>query len=480
MPDSYAVLQSADLAGRAGKFEFRLDFYPVRDSAGVEIGSASVFSYLLESDDPMPSARPVIFAFNGGPGASSAFLHLGGLGPVQVGIPEDPSAGIHPPYPLQQSTHSLLDTADLVFIDPVGAGFGRFAGGADPTACYSVLGDARYFADIIRGWVRRNGRWDSPKYILGESYGTQRAPFLAAALLDGPAVPLDGIILLGQALNVQETLDRPGNVTAAIASLPLKAAVAWYHRVGSPDCATAEDAVEAALEYAHTDFALAMLKGRGLSESERTEVAARLESMTGISANRYLRTGLWLSKSEFRRELLGDRGLVLGRDDARYVSRAPNTAAGENETDPAGLHIWPAYTAGVGRQFHEVLGVPAEDEYRLVDTDASARWDWADPASARFLQMGRPSPFTVYPYPSRLTQYFKYVPTARLFIGTGIYDTLTTIGAAEHLLRQYDLPDGQVTSRRYPAGHMMYTDPVAAAQLSRDLRAFVTVTSAQS
>ncbi|MFE2426822.1 S10 family peptidase [Streptomyces sp. NPDC059373] len=473
MSTRYAVTLSGTFNSRDLVYEFSLDQVPVTGSGGGPLGTASVFSYLAEVPEEERTSRPVVFAFNGGPGIASAFLHLSGIGPRQVAFSEAIQESITPPYRLEDSPHSVIDVADLVFIDPVNTGYGRLEE-ADTSEAYSVQGDARYFADIVRRWVARNDRWDSPKYVLGESYGTHRAPFLANALMGGfSAVPLDGLILLGQALNVQETADRPGNVTGALAGFPYKAATAWYHRRGTTGHDTVEEVVDAAVEFAFGPLAAALVQGNRIPEEEGKEIANRLEAFTGIPADMYLRKRLWLSKGEFMRQLLGDRGQVLGRNDSRCVGAAADKTAAETDIDPAGDQYQAAYTAGIARHLHGTLGVPVDEEYRMADLDAVRKWDWTDSAAARFHFTGQPSPFHVYPYPAQLTRYLKQQPHARLFIGTGLYDALTTVGAAEHLLRQYDVPLDRVTNRRYPAGHMMYTDERSAVQLNTHLREFL-------
>ncbi len=456
------------------EYTFDLDYFPVRSDSGKQIGSASVFGYVADVPDEERVRRPVTFVFNGGPGASSAFLHLSGIGPKRIAFPEDLSAGARPPYAIEESVHSYFDVSDLVFIDPVNTGYGRTVSDTEIDALYSLEGDARYFGAIVRAWLAREGRWNSPKYILGESYGTHRAPFLASALMGFDCVPLDGIILLGQALNVQETMERPGNVCGAIAGLPVKAVTAWYHGIGAQAYSSADEVVDAALEFAFGEFASALMKGNRLSESERTEIAEKLERLTGIPAKTYTRHRLCLGKERFRNELFSERRLVVGVTDSRYLGVAVDDSVGEAPFEPDYVQILPAYTSGINCYLGQTLGIGHETEYRLVDPQATPRWDWSDTGSKNFMQMGKPSPFETYPYVARLTQFMKQVPHARLFIGTGIYDTLTTIGAVEHLLRQYELPLERVTERRYPAGHLMYTDRLACEQLNRDLRRFVT------
>lgn len=460
--------------GRNMDYVFALDMLPVRSQSGVLIGSMSVFSYVADVPAEEEASRPIVFCFNGGPGSASAFLHLSGLGPKGVSLSADLTSGILPPYTLEDSDDCLLDVADLVFLDPLNTGYGWPLPDAETDECYTIEGDARYFAESLQLWVEHTGRWNSPKFVLGESYGTHRAPFMASALMEMQSLPLTGMILLGQALNVQETSDRPWNVTGAIACLPYLAATAHFHKKGSRELESVYEVVEAAITFAHGEYALALHAGSRLSTDDRRQVAEKLEEMTGISADYYLKNRLRIRKEEFRKELLKDSGLMLGRNDSRYVLRAADRLTAELDFDPSSSYLMPAFNAGMAQHLRGALGLGGtEEKYRLADHTAPQRWEWGEAGSAGFMLMGKPSPFHVYPYPARLTLFLKQVPDARVFIGTGLYDSLTTVGAVEHLLRQCDLPGDRISTGRYPAGHMMYTDRKSRGMLLSDLRTFI-------
>jgi len=472
MSSRYVVNQTGVFNGRELRYEFVLECVRVVDSRGKPAGTASVFSYIADLSVEEQSTRPVVFAFNGGPGSASLYLHLGGIGPKRVAIPIDLREGLRPPFVLEDSPHSLLDVADIVFVDPINTGFGRAAPDADLSEIYSIEGDARYFSNIVRDWINKAGRWNSPKYILGESYGTHRAVFLADILFNVQSIALDGVILLGQAINVQETLDRHGNLAGAIAGLEFKTATAWFHGKGAQEFSSVEEAVKAATVYSNGEFASALLKGNQISSDEQERVAKTLEGFTGIDAKVYIKNRLWLTKNAFLKQLLGDISQTLGSCDSRYTGWDCDEAAGESDTDPSLGRTKPGFVA-CGAQYFGAAGFALDDEYRLRDSTASDKWEWREPNARGFMRFGNPSPFETYPYVSRLTQFLKQVEHARLFIATGIYDSLTTVGATEHLLRHYAIPADRVSSHSYPAGHMMYTDPSACCQLNDDLRSFV-------
>jgi carboxypeptidase C (cathepsin A) len=431
------------------------------DESGAPAASIFATSYLRE-DGPNKTKRPVIFAFNGGPGSASLYLHMGALGPKRVALPADVDAAVTPPYKTMDNQYSLLDAADLVLIDPVETGFSRIAAGAKSASFYTAAGDAKEFAQFIRAWLKANGREASPKYILGESYGTIRAVLLADELAKGkPAVGLDGIVLLGQAVNIVETVQRSGNIVGYAVNLPALAAIAWYHGCIDKTGKTLDRFLDDAYAFAMGEYLAALAKGQDLSEAERAQVAAKLARFTGISTSYYLSHDLVISKERFRVEILKDKGLVVGRSDGRYTGSA--ASAGRGGTDPAGK-VMPAFEATVKEYLAKDLGVTSGDEYRPRDPRAEPGWNYG----------GAPSPFTDYDLAGTLARLVKPENGPRLMIGTGFYDTMTTTGATRYLVTRSGLAVERVTLRNYEGGHMFYTSEVSLQAFSDDLRAFVT------
>ncbi|MFD5213937.1 hypothetical protein [Microbacterium sp. NPDC058345] len=445
----------------------RLEQLPLRLPDGPAAGTMSAFSYVVDGD----RTRPVLFLTNGGPGVSSVYLHLSGIGPFRARIPVDLADDGLGPYGIEESPSTILDAVDLVFLDAPGTGFGAYDEGADASKFRSVEADADAIAVAISQWVNTHDRWDAPKFFLGESYGTQRAVFLATSD-HGTAAPLNGLVLLGQAVNIQETFDRPGSIIGALANLPYKAATAWYHGRGSREHPSAEEAVAAALEFARSDLALAMLQGDGLPLTQLAELAERLSAMIGIPASELIASRLWISKQEFRSRLLPGR--TLGVTDGRYWARSADRAAGELDMDAADIALSPRYAIGLQQLMRRLFDTVSERPYRAVDPHAGREWQWNERGGDLFPTYGRPSPFHTYPYPARLSRWMKQNTRGRVFIGTGIYDALTTVGSADHLLRHWDIPRERATSHWYRAGHMMYSDAEVSARLNADLRIFLT------
>ena len=432
-----------------------------RDAAA--LGDAWTFAYVRQPVDP---ARPVLFLFNGGPGCASPWLHLSGLAPWRAAVPERLDAAPDPAAALQPSTDSLIDIADLVVIDPADTGFSRLPEGVDPARISGADRDAALTAQIVRGWLARHDRIASPVFLLGESYGTIRASLTATALRDD-GIPVAGVAMLGQCVNAQETTQRPGNAAGFVAALPLMAAIAWHHGRSAHPELSLDEVVDAAHALAVTEYAAALSTG-----SASDDLVGRLAGFTGLTPDALRARRLRVDKEEYRTLLLANRGEVLGLTDARYVLPAPPPGVWQPALDAADVRIDPVYSAAAHALFTRELGLPAAP-YRFA-APAHERWNYLEASAvARFGGSALPSPFAIFDYPAHLAAYLRADPSSRMFFGTGHFDTLTTVGSLQHLLTQYGLPRERIAEGRYPAGHMMYTDPAALTALATDLREFL-------
>ncbi|OHB32022.1 MAG: hypothetical protein A2790_03440 [Phenylobacterium sp. RIFCSPHIGHO2_01_FULL_69_31] len=404
----------------------------------------------------------MLFAFNGGPSSSSATLHMVALGPKRIAVAQDPKA---PPLPASMSDNPLtvLDVADLVFIDPAETGFSRILPGGKRDYFYSIGGDSQSVSDFIVAWIRANGREASPKYVLGESYGTQRAAFMAGQL--APVMPLAGLFLFGQAVNMIETSQRAKNALAYATNLPALCAIAAYHgKAPAWKGQSMEAVVDRSYAWGMGEYLQALLQGYDLPEAKRRRVAERLQAMTGIGADYYLANDLAITKIAFLRELLKAEGQVLGMYDARYVG--PAAKPGERGADPFMATIEPI-TPMMREHLSRNLGVtwPVGD-YRPYAPDTHT-WTWGG-------TLGPGGPFLDYDYPSRIDPAFKANPDFRLMIGTGIYDLTTTVGPARYLVTRSNWPRDRVFQRQYVGGHMAYTHVPSHKAFTDDIRAWVT------
>ncbi|KAB8191876.1 peptidase S10 [Nonomuraea phyllanthi] len=465
MPKRYMSRHSTVVRDAPVDFTATADRLPIAGDAGRPLGEAWTFAYVRDAAEV---ERPVLFLFNGGPGCSSVWLHLGGLGPWRAAVPGDLDAAPVARDTLAVSPDALIDTADLVFVDPIDTGFGRLADGVDPAAISGAERDAAITAQIVRSWLERHHRLESPVHLLGESYGTIRAALTATALLTAEEpVVVSGVAMLGQCVNAQETTQRPGNPAGFVAALPLLAAAAWYHGKGAHGALALDEVVRRAHAFAVGDYAAALLGG-----AMPDAVVERLAGFTGLGQAELRARRLRVDTQEFRTLLLADRGLVLGLTDARYTLPVP-AGAGEPQVDAASVRLDPVFYAAARRLFTEHLGIPRKRRYRIA-VAAHERWNYLESAAvSRFGGSAMPSPFAVFDYPAHLAALLRANAGARLFFGTGYFDTLTTVGSLEHLRAQYGLPAARLSEGRYPAGHMMYTDPAGLAALSADLRAFI-------
>lgn len=417
-------------------------------------------AYVRAGEDP--AKRPVLFAFNGGPSSASSTLHMVALGPKRIAVEQDPRAP-GPAPTMSDNPLTALDVADIVFIDPAETGFTRILPAGRREYFYSIEGDSQSVSDFILAWVKANSREASPKYVLGESYGTQRAAFMAGQLAG--IMPLDGLFLFGQAVNMIETSQRAKNVLAYATNLPALAAVGAYHGKASAwKGKSMHTVVDEAYAWGMGEYLQALLQGYDLPTAKRNQIARKLQAMTGVGADYYLANDLVITKIAFLRELLKADGQVLGMYDARYVG--PAAKPGERPSDPFEKVRRPIEPM-MQEHLAKTLGVtwPVAD-YRPIAPNSGA-WTWGG-------TLGPGGPFLDYDYPSRIGPAFKANPRFRLMIGTGIYDLTTTVGPARYMVTKSDWPRDRVFQRQYVGGHMAYSHAASHKAFTDDIRAWVT------
>jgi carboxypeptidase C (cathepsin A) len=408
--------------------------------------------------------RPVLFLFNGGPSSASSTLHIVGLGPKRIAVAQDITQP--PPAPrLLDNTYTVLDVADLVFIDPAETGFSRVSKPEARARVYSAFGDADSVAKFVEQWSREHGREKAPKFVLGESYGTIRAALMAERL--AKTMPLAGVYLFGQAVNIVETTQRAKNAVSYATNLPTLAAIAAYHGKADRAGKSIEQLIDDTYAWGTNEYLHALLKGRELPDADRQRIAQKLQALTGISTQYYLQNDLTITKVAFARELLRDRKQIVAQYDARYSGAAPAPVPdpGQRGADPFFAAIasqTPLFTS----YLQDTLGIKSAHDYRQSAPDTG---DWKyDPTG------GAGGPFWDYDYQSSLDKAFAANPSFRLAIGTGIYDLTTTIGPARYLVAQSRFPKDRVSLHQYEGGHMAYTNEAALAKFAADVRAFIT------
>lgn len=457
-PEPIVTRHEGTFNGKRVRYSALVEAIDVPDAGGKPAARLVSFSYIAE-DQGGAENRPVLFLFNGGPISPSIWLHMGSVGPKRIAFPDDLSAD-PASYKLIDNSYSLLDVADLVFIDPATTGFSRTLPGTPPEAYFSVEADAQQVSAFIVEWLKRHDRMQSPKYVLGESYGTNRAAVVTSQLAALPEpVLLDGVVLFGQALNIVEYVQRSGNIMSHVVSLPTLAALGWYHGKVERGGRSFEAYLDEVRAFARTDYLAALVQGNALDTGTRERLAARLAGYTGIPADYFRAHDLKITKEAFRAELLKEEGLLLGRADGRYT--APLTDKGA-APDPSAI-TRPAFEQFMNQYLREHLQVTWDAPYVTASPIKRIdEWDW-----------GGSTPFSDWPYMSLIGKVMQQDPNLRVMMSNGIYDTMTTIGAMEYAAVQSGWPTERVSLAYYEGGHMAYTVERSAKKFADDLRAFI-------
>ena len=436
----------------------------LRDSDGQPKAS---FFYVAYSRDDVRNAkqRPVTFTFNGGPGSSSVWLHLGTFGPKRVDF-RDAEQPAPAPYRLTDNEESLLDVTDLVFIDPVGTGFSRAEGDTDAKEFYGVEADRKAIADFIRLWTSRNNRWNSPKFLAGESYGTTRAAAVVSELQQR-GMFMNGVILVSSILNFQTARFETGNDLPYIMFLPTYAATAWYHGKIEGHENNLEGFLDEVRGFAGSEYALALMQGSELGDARKQAVAEKLAAYTGIDVEFILQSNLRLPIFRFTKELLRNERRTVGRLDSRYTG-IDSDAAGETfQHDPSYTAITGPYTTAMNSYLRNELGYEEDREYEILSFTVNMNWDW---------ETGRSGYVNVA---EDLRRAMSTNTHLQVFVANGYYDLATPFYATEYTMEHLGLePELQdnIEMAYYPAGHMMYIHPPSLEKLNDDIRRYISET----
>ena len=425
---------------------------------------ASIFYIAYTRDDVDDHAkRPITFSFNGGPGSSSVWLHLGVLGPKRVKLDED-GKPYPPPYELVENEHSLLDKTDLVFIDPVSTGYSRTVPGEKAEQFHDVKKDIQSVGDFIHQYVTRNKRWGSPKFVIGESYGTTRAAGLSNYIQDRHGMFLNGVMLISTILNFGADRFDPGNDLPFYTFLPTYTATAWYHNKLSPELqADLRGTLDKVEEFANSEYILALLKGTAIGEEERQHIAEKLAAFTGLSKEYILQTDLRINIFRFCKELLRDQSLTVGRLDSRFTGKDRDDAGEMFERDPSYSAILGPYAGCFNHYVRDELEFEHELPYEIL-APLYQKWSFKD-AQNQYLNVGED-----------LRKAISTNPHLKVFVGNGYYDFATPYFATEYTFNHLGLPQeylSNITMTYYEAGHMMYIHIPSLAQLNQDLDQFI-------
>ena len=421
-----------------------------------------------------PSAgRPLVFAYNGGPGSASFWLHMGIMGPRRVVTPEVGPQGA-PPYPLEDNAYTVLDLADIVMVDPVGTGFSRTLGDTPGADYWGIDEDARSLAQFVRRFLSEHDRWNSPRYLLGESYGTTRSAVLARRL-QRANVDLNGIVLVSSVLQFNTIQFAPGDDLPYIVNLPAYAVAANY--LGALPGGRRDDleAFMAEVEtWALTEYATALLAAGALDPATRERVAARMRDYTGLSLDFIEKSDLRVTAPAFEAELLRDQGQVVGRLDARFTGPAGDVLQTRPSHDPQSTAISSAYTSAFNSYVRAELGYDGDREY--VPSGGVRDWNWGRQGGGGAFVRGGGAP-NVAP---DLAEAMKRNPRLEVLLINGIYDLATPYFAAVWTMDRMGLPPDlrdNIERADFAAGHMMYVEESLLPQWKEVLDAFILRTS---
>jgi carboxypeptidase C (cathepsin A) len=434
---------------------------------------ASMFYVAYFKKGAEPESRPVTFLFNGGPGSSTIWLHMGAFGPRRV-VTADDTHSPAAPYAIVNNDHSLLDASDLVFVDAPGTGFSRIAGKDKQKAFYGVDADAYAFAEFVTEFLSKYGRWNSPKYLFGESYGTTRAAALIKILETDRFVDFNGVILLSQILNFDDSPDgpefNPGVNLPYQLALPTYAATAWYHHKlpGSP--ADLPRLLEEVERFAMTDYAQALEAGAALDPTQRDAIAAKLHAYTGLPVEYIKKADLRINGGEFRRTLQNDGDATTGRYDTRFSGPTMDPLSKEANYDPQQAAIGSAYVSAFNDYVRKTLKHNDNKIYRPM-ISLWRIWDYQHQPPGSFRPLRQAT--NVLP---DLAWAMKYNPSLKVQLNAGYFDLATPFYEGIYEMRQLPMPtrlQANIEYKFYQSGHMVYVYEPALKELHDNVAAFI-------
>jgi carboxypeptidase C (cathepsin A) len=473
-PDAVAAKEESSttdhtirVGGQTINYKATVGSIQIKNDAGDPTALIFYTAY-TKSDAKDMSQRPIAFLYNGGPGSASIWLHMGAFGPRRV-VTIDGDYTPPPPYQMADNANTLLDRADLVFIDPVGTGFSHAVGKAQNKDFWGIDPDVHSIGQFIHTYISRNDRWNSPKYLIGESYGTFRSAALGNYLQTHDTMAINGIVLLSNVLDLGNISFLPGQDICYILYLPTYAATAWYHKAVNDRPADVNTFIADAEEFAMGEYADALLKGDKLTPSQKSDIAKKVSHFTGLSEDYLLKADLRVVEPQFVAELQRSRGLITGRLDARFSGPSPDLNGEFGFTDPQSDAVSAAFVATFNSYVRNDLKFPQERVYDPLNIQANGAWEWKRPGGG----FGFPGSPNVIP---DLVQAMISNPHLRVEIESGIYDLATPFFGSEYTVDHLGLPDnlqGNIKLKNYEAGHMMYLHDADLAKLKGNIAAFI-------
>ncbi len=464
-PSDQVVVTSFSLQinGKTLQYNASAGYLPLKTEDGKTTAKMFFIAYHLSQPGQSVEERPITFSFNGGPGSSSVWLHLGVLGPKRV-LMGDQGELLAPPFRLVANDASLLPTSDLVFIDPVSTGYSRPAEAGKPSDFHGVQQDVQSVAEFIRLYLTQHKRWASPKFVIGESYGTTRAAALSLHLADRHGIYLNGVMLVSAVLNFQTVRFDEGNDMPHILYLPSYTATAWYHKKLPNDLQSdLKKALAEAEAFAEGAYATALLKGSKLTRDERRTIAQQVARLTGLSEEYVLQSNLRINNMFFMKELLRGEGKTVGRFDSRLVGADASGVGQSFDFDPSYSTVLGPYAQTLNHYLRHDLKYENDLPYEIL-TSRVQPWDYSL-AQNRYLNVA-----------ADLRKAMTKNPHLKLYVGSGYYDLATPYFATDftlnHLGYRGNLQE-RIIKAYYPAGHMMYIQLESLQKMGKDLADFV-------
>ena len=442
----------------------------LKDEKGEPKASVFYVGY-TRSDIKDLSQRPVSFLYNGGPGSSTCWLHMGAFGPKRI-VTSNAQPTPPPPYRVEDNPNSLLDKTDLVFIDAIGTGFSHAVGKAKNKDFWGIDQDAKAFAEFINTYVSRNNRWNSPKFLIGESYGTFRSAALGNYLQSHDGMDLNGIVLISTVLDLSTISFAEGNDLPFIFYLPSYAATAWFHKVLKERPADLNEFLTRARQFASTEYADALMKGSNLGAEEKASVLKKLSAFTGLSEDYLSKGQLRINLPQFMEELQRASGRTTGRLDSRFSGPTLDLLGEYAAYDPQETAITGAFTAALNDYMRRELKFGQDKTYKIMSEDAGREWDWKRQAGR-----GRGYGFPGAPNVERdLAEALVSNAHLQVQVENGLYDLATPFFATEYTMDHLGVPPElrkHIHMNYYDAGHMMYLRDESLAKLKANVGKFI-------
>ncbi|EOZ96963.1 Carboxypeptidase-related protein [Indibacter alkaliphilus LW1] len=462
----FTSTQTVRVNGTTHSLKTRAGTMLLRDENNEPIALHGFTAYFKEDG---PSKRPIIFSYNGGPGSSSYWLHMGVMGPKRI-VVNDPGYTPAAPYELVNNDHSILDMADVVMMDPIGTGLSKPVGKAEGKDFWGVDQDIRAISLFIMQFLKEYDRLQSPKYLLGESYGTMRNAGVMKYLLD-KGYALNGVVMVSSVFDIRSLAFPVQESTSYLVHFPSYAATAWYHDKIANKNPDLEVFVDEVRTFTEEEYLPALFKGGRLSDSEKGAIASKMQQYTGISSEIWKRNNLRMRANEFFNELLREEGMTVGRLDSRFKGINPMPQNQYSITDPQSDAISPAYTAGFLDYFHRDLGVSKDLTYKTsAYASPGFKWDWSHKGNEGWGSMI--SINTAIDMADAMNK----DPNLKVLMMNGYYDLATVFYGVEHTVDQMNLrPEirDNIIMTYYEAGHMFYTHMPSLIKFKKDLADFI-------